>query len=123
MHHEFFRLLSKMDDECFENNEWKTINPEEFEYGALVKNQTYGKNGFLNYYSTIGVEEDKSEIFSFMFNNPTEAFETNDQIIRKKIMLVVSFFEKFDPRGVGGDNFWIILRELRKNLEKQFIFK
>jgi len=38
-------------------------------------------------------------------------------------MLIVSFFEKFDPRGVGGDNFWIILREIRKNLDKQYIFK
>ena len=123
MHHEFFHFIYSVDDHKSLNEEnWEQLNLEGFEYGGN-EGQLSGKKGFLNYCSTQDIEEDKAEIFSHMFNFPIEAFEASDRIILKKVMYHVSFFEKFDPRGVGGENFWVILRELRKKLENQFINK
>jgi hypothetical protein len=99
---------------------WEDLNFPGFKYGSNEIQKDYSKNGFLNFLSTQDIDEDKAEIFSHMFNNPTEAFENSQSILMSKVLYHVNFFEKFDPRGVGGDNFWIVLREIRKNLENHF---
>ena len=121
MHHEFFYFINYVDDKTQLNAEnWESLNIEGFKYGSNDLDN-YIKNGFLNFVSTQYIDEDKAEIFTHMFNNPCEAFEASDKIILKKVMYVDSFLRKFDPRGIGGDNFWFILTKLRKYLQTIYV--
>jgi hypothetical protein len=121
MHHEVYRFIYFVDDHRHLNEQnWEDLNIPGFKYGSNDIQKDYSKNGFLNFLSTQDIDEDKAEVFSHMFNNPTEAFDNSLTILMSKVMYHVNFFEKFDPRGVGGDNFWIVLREIRKNLENHF---
>ena len=121
MHNEIFKFIYNVDDHRYLNEQnWEDLNIPGFKYGSNDIQIDYYRNGFLNFISTQDIDEDKAEIFSHMFNNPTEAFDNSLTIIMNKVMYHVNFFEKFDPRGVGGDNFWIVLREIRKNLENHF---
>jgi hypothetical protein len=121
MHHEIYKFIYFVDDHRHLNEEnWEDLNIPGFKYGSNNIQKDYSKNGFLNFLSTQDIDEDKAVIFSYMFNNPTEAFDNSMTILMSKVMYHVNFFEKFDPRGVGGDNFWIVLREIRKNLENHF---
>ena len=121
MHHQFFLFIYFVDDHRYLNEEnWESLNIEGFKYGTNDHQIDYAKHGFLNYISTQEMEEDKAEIFTHMFNFPIEAFEVSDKIIVKKVMYLVSYLQKFDPRGFGGENFWIVLREMRKNFQTKF---
>jgi hypothetical protein len=120
MHNEMYKYVYSVDDHkyLYEEN-WESLNANGFKYGCPDSAKDYSKNGFLNFISTQGEDEDKAEVFSYMFNNPTEAFESNS-ILWKKVSSHLNFLEKFDPRGAGGEQFWVVLRDLRKNLENYF---
>ena len=74
IHHEFFHIVDLRDDgKLYEDERWKNLNPSEFKYGTGGKNAqnvsdtatlTEKYPGFLNHYSTTGVEEDKAEVFA-----------------------------------------------------------
>ncbi len=74
LHHEFFHIIDYRDDgRVYEDREWSALNPPGFKYGTGGKNAQQVASareltdkfpGFLNYYSTTGVEEDKAEVFA-----------------------------------------------------------
>ena len=67
IHHEFFHIIDFRDDgSVYQDKRWKALNPEKFRYGSggrtvqdLAKTSVLTDKypGFLNHYSTTGVEE------------------------------------------------------------------
>ncbi len=77
IHHDFFHLVDFRDDGLlYEDERWKSLNPPDFKYStggpSALGDATTGElterfPGFLNHYSTTGVEDDKAEIFPHLF--------------------------------------------------------
>ena len=80
VHHEFFHIIDFRDDGLlYQDERWGRLNPDKFKYGDGGKNaQSLSETsvltdkfpGFLNHYSTTGVEEDKAEVFANMIVEP-----------------------------------------------------
>ena len=67
------------DKHVYKDTDWAALNPAKFEYGTGGKNAQNNRStgvltekypGFLNHYSTTGVEEDKAEVFAHMIIAP-----------------------------------------------------
>ncbi|MBI2900314.1 MAG: hypothetical protein HYY17_09020 [Planctomycetes bacterium] len=95
-HHELFHIVDWKDDgELYEDREWKKLNPAGFKYGeggrfARGADQWQlddSIEGFLNKYSTSGVEEDKAEIFANLLVRPSvvAARAAKDKVISRKV--------------------------------------
>jgi hypothetical protein len=92
-HHELFHIIDWLDDgDLYKDDLWSALNPKSFKYGTGGKNAQDNPNtgvltdkypGFLNHYSTTGVEEDKAEIFAKMMVEPAYISE----IIKKDKVL------------------------------------
>lgn len=108
-HHNFFHLIDFADDgQMYKDEEWSGLNPEGFQYKTgsndmqndircSLPDETL--QGFLNRYSTTGVEEDKAEIFAnLMVSYPEVMWRAEqDDIIKKKVFLMKEFCRKFSP--------------------------
>ena len=96
IHHEFFHVVDYSDDRGYADEEWEELNPPSFSYGSggwsMRMDPTAWRPddsipGFLNKYSTSGVEEDKAEVFSHMIvdyaavNDRTKT----DTVLRHKV--------------------------------------
>jgi hypothetical protein len=122
IHHEIFHFI----DHIMYGNiyradaEWLSFNSSEFKYGnggALNREwKPLDKDcvGFLNYYSTTGMEEDKAEIFSYLLNWPKKAKENTCEILGKKINAIKRMMKYFDEIGCN-DDYWEWLYLFREN--------
>lgn len=109
LHHEFFHMVDQVDDGLLYRDErWSAANPEGFRYGAggHMAQTTEGTGalsdkypGFLNHYSTTGVEEDKAEIFAYLFIDPAELSRRaeTDAVLRAKVELMKRLLLEFCP--------------------------
>ena len=80
LHHEFFHIIDYRDDgDVYEDKAWAALNRPGFHYGTGGKNAQHVASareltekfpGFLNYYATTGVEEDKAEVFANLIVDP-----------------------------------------------------
>ena len=116
IHHEFFHLIDYKDDgSIYADNAWVALNPSTFLYGTGGRNSQDDAStsvlsdrfrGFLNHYSTTGVEEDKAEMFANMMVVPkhVETRASDDAIIKSKLNAMKSLMQKFCPE-VNGE-FW-----------------
>ncbi len=110
-HHELFHFIDWIDDYSFESKPWREFNTPDFSYGNGGHNNRVWKplspevKGFLNFYSTTAIEEDKAEIFQYFMNRTEESLVANDEIIRKKVNFMKKFLEGFDPKGFGCKDF------------------
>jgi hypothetical protein len=116
IHHEFYHLIDFLDDgKLYEDAAWAALNPAGFEYGSGGRNaQGMGStslltdkfSGFLNHYSTTGVEEDKAEIFANLIIAP-EYVATRiraDRTVESKSKRMKELMAKFCPSIDAG--FW-----------------
>lgn len=99
-HHEFFHLVDYRDDgKVYEDEAWAALNREDFQYGkggktvqndSTVSAITDKFPGFLNRYSTAGVEEDKAEIYAYLMVQPAVIDERSklDPILHRKQQLL-----------------------------------
>ncbi len=97
MHHEFYHLVDYRDDgQVYADADWDALNRSGFRYGSGGRNaQTKSDTGtltskypgFLNHYSTTGVEEDKAEVFSMLLTDPKHVAKriASDQVLRAKV--------------------------------------
>lgn len=109
LHHEFFHMVDQVDDGLlYRDDRWSSANPEGFRYGAggNAAQTTQGTGalsdkypGFLNHYSTTGVEEDKAEIFAYLFIDPAELARRaeTDPVLRAKAELMKRLLLEFCP--------------------------
>lgn len=116
IHHEFFHLIDFQDDgNVYADAAWSTLNTKTFRYGNGGRNAQENAEtsvltdlypGFLNHYSTTGVEEDKAEMFANLIVVPTrvEKLATSDPVIRSKVVSMKRLLEEFCPDM--SDAFW-----------------
>ncbi len=122
MHHEFFHYVDWIDDNSYEDEIFEKLNEPNFKYGnggeferEWIKLEK-GTKGFINHYSTTGLEEDRAEIYQYLIGDPDEALNNKDEIVRKKVKRIQEFVNKFDPKGMGNknNNFWGNLIDFRR---------
>jgi hypothetical protein len=109
IHHEFYHLVDFKDDgRLYEDADWSALNPADFKYGpggAAVQDQpetsvlTAKHPGFLNHYSTTGVEEDKADLFANLIVEPkyVAARARNEAVLALKVELLKSQLKQFCP--------------------------
>jgi len=123
IHHELFHYVDYMDDKSFEDPKFNKFNMPGFKYG---KGGAYERDwkpldpsteGFLNFYSTTGIEEDKAEIYQYLISNPNKAFKSEDRIINNKVYYIANFLKIFDDKGIGSkdNDFFSALSNYRKD--------
>ncbi len=120
VHHEFFHIVDYEDDgKIYEDEDWKKLNPESFEYGdGGIKMRdpdasllTTSIPGFLTAFSTSGVEEDKAEIFANMMVDlaVVEKRANADAVIRSKMLFMRKLIRSFSADC--DDDFWSKIRK------------
>ncbi len=111
IHHEFFHLLEQElnGSAYFKDPEWAKLNPKNFKYGKGGKHQRGNNNfafkhpqaGFINRYSTSGLEEDKAEIYAALFipaeRKKINAMAAQDIHLAAKIKMMLGILRKIDP--------------------------
>lgn len=127
IHHEFFHLIDYRDDgSVYQDKSWEYLNPRDFKYGSggysaqdlpetAVLTDKF--SGFLNHYSTTGVEEDKAEVFAHLVVNPdyVEDRAKEDHVLKAKVErmrdLLISFCPDMD------EEFWEKVRKVKRSDE------
>jgi hypothetical protein len=115
IHHDFFHIIDYQDDgELYSDDRWAKLNIPSFQYGSggvsmqddPASGMPWDSPGFLNKYSTSGVEEDKAEIFAHMMTDYAliEKRAASDDVIRKKMSLMKTLLAKFCP--AMNASFW-----------------
>jgi hypothetical protein len=116
VHHEFFHVIDYLDDgNVYEDERWARLNPPKFGYGGGGRSArdlpetlllTDKFPGFLNHYSTTGVEEDKAELFANLIVDVdhVEDRAKQDPVLQDKVKLLKALLERFCPEM--NDKFW-----------------
>jgi hypothetical protein len=116
IHHEFFHIIDLRDDgSLYRDERWSALNPPEFKYGTGGRNAqeikttyllTEQLTGFLNHYSTTGVEEDKAEVFAHLVvdNAYVENRAKKDRVLKTKIDRMKELLIAFCPEM--NEAFW-----------------
>ncbi len=116
IHHEFFHLIDYKDDgNVYSDSAWAALNPSSFQYGTGGRNAQDDAStsvltdrfpGFLNHYSTTGIEEDKAEMFANLMVVPkhVETRASADPVIKSKRDAMKSLLQKFCPEV--NEEFW-----------------
>lgn len=108
IHHELFHYVDIIDDKTYEDPKFSKFNQNGFKYGRGGAYEREWKpldpdsQGFLNFYSTTGIEEDKAEIFQNLMSNPELGFKHKDRIINNKTYYIANFLKDFDKNGIGN---------------------
>jgi len=108
IHHEFFHIIDFRDDGMvYQDERWSSLNPTAFRYGNGGKSArgngesvlTDKYPGFLNHYSTTGVEEDKAEVFANMIVDYAyvQNRALNDRVIKAKVERMRELLASFCP--------------------------
>ena len=117
IHHDLFHIIDYRDDGLlYEDERWKMLNPPDFKYGKggaeALNDSTTGEltdryPGFLNHYSTTGVEEDKAEIFAHLIVSRKFVSDRTaaDDVIRLKAERLKSLVREFCDDM--DDAFWV----------------
>ena len=97
VHHEVFHIINDSFKDYFNEKEWKSYNPKNFEYAECstcsdrVNLSTIKKtNGFLTEYSMSTASEDMAEVFSFLVYDKKKVKEKliNDAILKNKTSFI-----------------------------------
>ena len=127
IHHEFFHIVDYRDDGSLDKDErWSSLNPSSFKYGSGGINAqdmlfssilTDKYPGFLNYYSTTGVEEDKAEVFANLIvdNAYVENKIKNDAVLRVKVKMMQQLLRSFCPDVNAA--FWKRVRLMKRTYD------
>jgi hypothetical protein len=120
IHHEFFHMVDKR-DAVYQDPAWILLNPPGFRYGSGGKNAqgiattslvTEEYPGFLNHYSTTGVEEDKAELFGHLIVEYAyvDGRASKDPLLALKVARLKDLLAHFSPDM--KDAFWEKIRNL-----------
>ncbi len=128
IHHEFFHIIDYRDDGAvYRDDSWSSLNAADFQYGtggaaaqdrANTSILTTQFPGFLNHYSTTGVEEDKAEVFANLIVG-LPAFEeraSKDHVLNAKMERMKQLLTGFCPEL--NEMFWERVRSLKRTDQK-----
>lgn len=116
LHHEFFHLVDYADDGVvYGDDKWSALNPDTFSYGTGGRNAQSNRDtskltdqypGFLNHYSTTGVEEDKAEIFANLIvrTSHVERVILTDPVLDTKVKRMKKLLHDFSSDV--DESFW-----------------
>ena len=115
IHHEYFHLIDYRDDRSlYIDRHWDKLNPVGFTYGIGGKNVqedktqslTFDQLGFMNKYSTQGVEEDKAEIFAYLMTRPELMRQRvkTDSVVASKTRMLKNLLASFSDSV--NEEFW-----------------
>ncbi|MCH8980203.1 MAG: hypothetical protein IH945_13330 [Armatimonadetes bacterium] len=120
MHHEFYHMLEEEwnGDAFFKDPKWAALNMKGFTYGSggassYQQSENVGAivhplKGFVNWYSTYGLEEDKAVIWETMFMpelwKKVKNIASRDSIVRAKIDFLREFARS--KCAAMDDEFW-----------------
>lgn len=116
IHHELFHIIDFRDDgSVYRDERWASLNPADFRYGdggrlaqdlAETSVLTTKYPGFLNHYSTTGVEEDKAEVFANLIvdHHHVEDRAARDAVLHAKVERMKAMLAEFCPEV--GERFW-----------------
>lgn len=125
LHHEFFHIVDWRDDrELYRDDQWSALNAKGFAYGSGGKNAqgdstmqvlTDAYPGFLNKYSTTGVEEDKAVVFANMLADPgvIERRTSEDPVLARKVERMKELLRSFSKEVDGS--FWKKIGEVDRS--------
>lgn len=125
IHHEFFHIIDYRDDgSVYQDKRWEVLNPAKFKYGSggrtvqdLQKTSVLTDKfpGFLNHYSTTGVEEDKAEVFANLLINPAyvEDRAKKDRVLKAKVERMRDLLFSFCPDM--KEEFWEKVRRMKRS--------
>lgn len=119
VHHEFYHMLEQEwnGDSYYKDPNWAHLNEKDFKYGA-GGSSAYGRGdvwsfvhphtGFVNLYSTYGIEEDKAEIWAVLFVpenwSLVKGFLDGDAVLRAKVSYMREFGRSKSP--AMDQKFW-----------------
>jgi hypothetical protein len=124
IHHEFFHIIDYLDDgHLYVDDHWAGLNSEGFQYGYGGKTAQHMPStsvltgeliGFLNHYSTTGVEEDKAELFANLVVVPeyVENRTKKDRILCAKVEEMRGLLCNFSPDM--NEEFWDKVRNAHR---------
>lgn len=116
LHHEFFHMIDWADDwKVYEDPDWIALNAKDFKYGSGGVNAQGNADtsvltdkfpGFLNHYSTTGVEEDKAEIFANLVVDAKHVASRleSDAVLKSKVTRMKELLKTFTP--AINEEFW-----------------
>lgn len=109
IHHELFHIIDYRDDGVlYGDDRWVALTPPPFKYGRGGKfaqdisetaTLTTKYPGFLNHYSTTGVEEDKAEVFANLIVDAEYVADRvkTDAVLRAKVERMKELLAEFCP--------------------------
>ena len=124
IHHELFHVIDLKDDqELYTDARWACLNDASFRYRSGGVNAqgdpdtsvlSSKRIGFLNDYSTTGVEEDKAEVFATMIveNEIIEQRANTDSVLREKMALIKRLLVRFCPQA--DVEFWMAAQSVAR---------
>jgi hypothetical protein len=123
IHHDFFHIVDEVNGKLYRDERWSALNPADFKYGNGGTNAqnradtavlTDKYPGFLNHYSTTGVEEDKAEVFAnLIVDGPYVAgrIET-DRVLKSKVERLKEELVAFCPEV--NEKFWDRVAKMKR---------
>lgn len=124
IHHEFFHIVDWRDDGAvYSDPHWASLNPSQFRYGSGGRSAQDLKTtsvltdrfpGFLNHYSTTGVEEDKAEVLANLIVDPAYVGSraAKDPVVMAKVKRMRELLATFSPDM--NDAFWERVRTAKR---------
>jgi hypothetical protein len=128
MHHELFHYIDWTVNRTYDCKNWRELNSRQFKYGKGGAYERQHKSlsedikGFLNFYSTTAIEEDKAEIYQYLFTGQKEV-KNIDEIIQNKILFMRKFLQKYDKKFMlnDKDDYFSSISKLREEIQKMCI--
>lgn len=112
IHHEFFHLAEHgiLGTMFPRDRPWQRLNPPGFEYGtggaaaytdSRFRNRQHPQPGFVTTYATYSDEEDRAEVFAFLFTSHLYPrlvrWAERDAILARKLDRIYRFLQTADP--------------------------
>jgi hypothetical protein len=117
IHHLIWHRLDERAATMWEDPEWETLNPPNFEYGVYSRGGVHETRagsgslsinypGFLNLYSTGNLPDDKAEVYAYLMVIHSWVGERagQDQYLRRKVAVIKSRLAALDPNF--NNDFW-----------------
>jgi hypothetical protein len=110
VHHEYYHMIEEQfnGSQYYKDAKWASFNNPKFQYGmggayARGSDQypiTHPLDGFMNLYSISGLEEDKAEVYAFLFvkeeYEKVKEWLDKDVILSKKVNYMKEFITKIN---------------------------
>ena len=124
VHHEFYHMIEEEfnGNVFYKDTDWSKLNSKDFKYGkggwhfikqlkrngSNFKKPFHPRPGFVTPYATSGLEEDKAEVYAYLFVEDMSAclneWISEDEILRNKVSYMKNFLLQYSDEMTS--DFW-----------------